>query len=84
MMMDAVIPEELMRDIPYMTLIGDSSLYIEHHHGMVSYCPERIIFETGCGLIKISGRNLIVERYTASEAGLKGKIDAVTVHESGR
>lgn len=82
--MAVIVPKELTHDMPYMTLIGDSSLYIEHHHGMISYCPEKIIFDTGIGLLTIAGRNLIVERYTAAEAGLTGKIDTVTVHESER
>ena len=83
-MADAFFPKELIHDIPYITLTGNSDLHIEQHRGMISYQPDDIIFETGCGLMKITGEQLVVIRYTASEAWLHGQIDAVIMKESGR
>ena len=74
---NSIIPAELVRDVPYVTITGSRSLQIEHHHGMVSYQPEQAAFDTGCGLLTITGSELVVHRYTSSEAGLTGRICTV-------
>ena len=80
---NSIIPAELVRDIPYITMSGSSSLQIEHHHGMVSYQPEKAAFDTGCGLLTITGSDLVVSRYTSSEAGLTGHICTVQLDAKG-
>lgn len=78
----SIIPVELIRDVPLVTITGCTSLQIEHHHGMVSYTPEQIAFDTGCGLLTVSGAELFVSRYSSSDAELTGHICNISL-ESG-
>ena len=80
----AFFPPELIHDVPHLTMTGSTGLHVEQHRGLIGYQPEEIVFRTGCGLLTVLGSDLQVLRYTASEADLSGRIDAVSIRSDAR
>jgi len=81
MQKEAFFPAELWQDLPHITLTGGQLLHIEQHHGMVSYQPNQIVFDTSRGMLTVMGESLHVRKYTSTEAQLVGQIDAVLLKE---
>ena len=53
MQKEAFFPAELWQDLPHITLTGGQLLHIEQHHGMVSYQPNQIVFDTSRGMLTV-------------------------------
>lgn len=76
-MRDELFPREVTSDVPRMTLTGHERLHVEQHKGLVDYAPEAIALRTACGLLRIDGAGMRFITYTAAEALIVGRIDAI-------
>lgn len=72
-----LFPQEVVSDVPRVTLTGDSEAHVEQHHGLIAYQPEEVAFRTGTGVLKIRGAGLRFRLYSVGEAVLTGRIDSV-------
>ncbi len=76
-----IFPREVVADIPRVTLVGNESLWIEQHHGLVGYQPEEVALRTSSGLLRVTGGGLRFRMYSSQEAMLCGRIDSVSFEE---
>lgn len=77
-MRDELFPREVISDVPRMTLTGHERLHVEQHKGLIDYAPDVIAMRTACGLLRIDGAGLRFVIYTAAEAVIVGRIDAIS------
>ena len=82
-MRDELFPREVTSDVPRLTLTGHERLHVEQHKGLVDYTPEAIALRTACGLLRIDGAGMRFVTYTAVEAVIVGRIDAISFPGQG-
>ena len=58
-------------------LYGNKQAIIEGCKGVVDYCEEFLKLDLGKLVLKISGRDLVIESYVYEELELKGEIVSV-------
>jgi len=60
------LPQEIMLNLPRITLIGNLHCYIENHQGIIEYTAENVRLAINPGELIVSGRDLTI-RYLANE-----------------
>lgn len=78
-MSEGLFPQEVVKDVPRVTLTGNDQVHVEQHKGLAAYRPEEVIFRTACGTLCIGGSELRLKRYTACEALVTGQVSSVSI-----
>lgn len=78
-----IFPREVVADVPRVTLVGNESLWIEQHHGLMGYQPGEVVLRTAGGLLRVTGDGLRFRMYSSQEAMLCGRIDSIALEEWG-
>ena len=72
--------------ISMVELWGSGRLLIEHHGGVLAYCPEEILISVSYGQLKVSGEDLTLSLMTRQRMIIQGKIQGLQIgdgcHES--
>ncbi|MCX8130269.1 MAG: sporulation protein YqfC [Clostridia bacterium] len=68
------LPKEVVLDIPKLVMLGNSNMIIENYKGIIEYDTNRIRVNTGMGIIKIQGNNLIIKEITSEDIMIDGKV----------
>ena len=71
------LPKDIMLNLPKITMVGRIQLYIENHKGIIEYSTERIRVNTNEGILKITGRNMIIKNIVTEEMVICGDIEIV-------
>ncbi len=71
------IPNDIVFDLPKITIIGNIQLYIENHRGIIEYTPESVRLSVSFGELEISGEMLTIRNITREEIHLDGLIRSV-------
>lgn len=79
-MLEKMFPAEVTGQIPCITLRGMQTATIEQHRGVLVYHPEEVAFKTNTGLIRITGKDLQLCSYSASEALVTGTITGISLN----
>ena len=69
--------------ISLVELWGSKRLLVEHHGGVLAYCPEEILVSVSYGRLKIKGEELSLSQMTRHRLIIRGKIQEVTVGDNG-
>ncbi len=71
------LPQDVMMDLPRITMIGQIHIYIENHRGLLAFSDKevRLLLEQGQLLIK--GNAFVIKTILPEEILLEGKIDQV-------
>lgn len=77
------LPQEVVLDLPQVSLVGNGFLRIENHRGIIEYQPDRIRVNTSRGEMAIRGRGLIIRTIVADEIVISGKVIAVELLDWG-
>lgn len=80
---DGLFPQEVVSDVPRITMTGAQMVHIEQHKGLIAYQPQEVAFRTASGALKITGGDLRFKLYTSSEAVLVGRIDGMAIAGQG-
>ena len=64
---------------PILELCGDRRVWIENHHGVKEYAPERISVSVRNGQIVICGSGMRLNRMQGKMIVITGKIETITV-----
>lgn len=83
MRVDGLFPQELVSDVPRLTMTGADMVHVEQHKGLIAYQPEEVAFRTAAGALKITGSDLRFKLYTSSEAVVTGRIGGITLASQG-
>ena len=57
------IPEDSMLNLPKITMMGNTQIFIENHMGVIEYSPHKLRIAVSFGEIEINGR-IFPEKYS--------------------
>lgn len=73
------MPEEVVSNVPKITIIGFDEILIENYKGILEYEEIYIRVNTHIGIINISGFNLNLEQMSKDDILVTGKVDSITL-----
>lgn len=71
------LPKDIMLDLPRVILLGNLQLYIENHKGIIEYSKNRIRVNTKNGILRITGKDLLIKTIVTEEIIICGSIDTM-------
>lgn len=77
------LPEDVILDLPRVTVLGGLQVTVENHKGIVLYSPERVVVGMTKGRIHISGRELVIGVIHEEEITVSGIVEGVTFERMG-
>jgi len=77
------LPQDVVFDLPRLTMIGDRQLYIENHRGVLHFSPDRLSLRLPNGRLEIAGRDLVIRGIWTEEVFVEGVITQVSINGQG-
>jgi sporulation protein YqfC len=71
------IPEDLITDVPRITITGRSHLSVENHLGIISFSEKELILSTHLGELQVLGDSFVLETIMDEEIDLAGSISEI-------
>ncbi len=71
------LPKEVILNLPLIAITGNKSLTIENYKGILEYDEEAIRISTASGIIKVTGRKLILNEINTEAIQITGFILSV-------
>jgi sporulation protein YqfC len=71
------LPQDVIFDLPRMTMIGNMQLYIENHRGVLHFSEEYLKLALTTGNIEIHGKHLSIRAILPEEVFVEGFIDEI-------
>lgn len=71
------LPEDILRSVPRMELIGTGEFRMEQHRGILAYGTEEIHISGGKMVVQVRGEGLELRAMTPTELLITGKICTV-------
>lgn len=72
------LPQDVMMDLPRITMIGQIHIYIENHRGLIAFSDKELRLLLKQGQLLIKGKSFVIKTILPEEILLEGKIDQVT------
>lgn len=72
------LPEDVMMDLPRITMIGQLHIYIENHRGLLQFSDTELRLMLKQGQLLVKGNHFVLKTMLPEEILLEGKIDQVT------
>ena len=79
----ASVPKDVTQGFPYITILGNSEIYIENYRGILEYTKDIIRIQTKLGRIEITGKRLHIDYYSNDEMKIKGIINKLEFQIGG-
>jgi sporulation protein YqfC len=71
------LPQDVVQDLPRITMIGNVQLYIENHRGVLHFSPDRLKLALTKGTLEIRGKQLVIRAILTEEVFIEGTIDDI-------
>ncbi|MFF2456651.1 sporulation protein YqfC [Peribacillus simplex] len=71
------LPQDVMMDLPRITMIGQLHIYIENHRGLLAFSDSEVRLMLKNGQLLIKGNAFVIKTILPEEIMLEGKIDKV-------
>ncbi|HVH96958.1 MAG TPA: sporulation protein YqfC [Bacillus sp. (in: firmicutes)] len=71
------LPQDVMMDLPRITMIGHIHIYIENHRGLITFSDKELRLLLKQGQLLIKGKAFVIKAIMPEEILLEGKIDQV-------
>ncbi|MFB6465765.1 sporulation protein YqfC [Cytobacillus sp. Hz8] len=71
------LPQDVMMDLPRITMIGQIHIYIENHRGLIAFSDKELRLLLKQGQLLIKGKTFVIKTILPDEILLEGKIDQV-------
>lgn len=71
------IPRDLVFDLPKLTVIGRTEIYLENHRGIIEYSLTRIRIGLIRGFMQIEGQDLEIKVLLPDEMSLTGEVHLI-------
>lgn len=71
------IPEDMLLNLPKVTIMGNTQVFIENHMGVIEYTPQKLRIGVAFGEILITGSDFFLKNILSDELSLEGKIQSV-------
>jgi sporulation protein YqfC len=71
------LPQDVMMDLPRITMIGQLHIYIENHRGLLTFTDKEVRLMLKHGQLLIKGQEMVIRTILPEEIMLQGKVDGV-------
>lgn len=71
------LPQDVLQELPRITLIGNKELYIENHRGVLSFSSGQITIALAKGSLEIFGEGLMIRNILGQELAVEGSIGEI-------
>jgi len=71
------LPQDVIMDLPRITMIGQIHVYIENHRGLLAFTDKELRLLLKQGQLLIKGQSFVIKTILPEEILLEGKIDEV-------
>ncbi|WP_150266377.1 sporulation protein YqfC [Paenibacillus tepidiphilus] len=71
------LPQDVLQELPRITLIGNKELYIENHRGVLHFSSGEIKLALASGTLEISGEGLSIRSILGQELAVEGIIGEI-------
>lgn len=71
------LPQDIMFDLPRLTMVGNKELLIENHCGVRHFSPEKLIFSLTQGSLEVEGSELVIRSILPQEVTVEGTISNI-------
>ncbi|MEX2416634.1 MAG: sporulation protein YqfC [Paenibacillaceae bacterium] len=71
------IPQDLIFDMPRITMIGNAQITIENHRGLDLFSSQLLRLRFEGGALEIAGENLVIRNILKNEVFIEGTIQKV-------
>ncbi|RSL34480.1 sporulation protein YqfC [Salibacterium salarium] len=71
------LPEDILMDVPRLTMIGQLHLHVENHHGVLHFSKDYIRLKLSKGELLIYGENFVIKKIYPEELLLEGIISEI-------
>ncbi len=72
------LPQDVMMNLPRITMIGQIHIYIENHTGLIAFSDKEVRLQVEQGELSIIGENLVIKTILPEEILLEGVIHSVS------
>ncbi|WP_071460171.1 sporulation protein YqfC [Bacillus massilinigeriensis] len=72
------LPQDVMMDLPRITMIGQIHIYIENHRGLLAFSDRELRLLLKQGQLLVKGKAFVIKTIMPEEILLEGQIDQVT------
>lgn len=77
------LPRDLVLDRPRLTMIGSSDMMIENYKSLLEYDDGRMRINTGTGIIRITGSDLVIREISQDDIVVSGTVRSVEFIDAG-
>ncbi|MCE5284673.1 MAG: sporulation protein YqfC [Pelosinus sp.] len=71
------IPEDIVMDLPRITMLGNMQILIENHKGIIEYTSSIVRIKINKGTLLISGQNLTLGNLQMEQILVEGTVEEV-------
>ncbi|MBM7584724.1 sporulation protein YqfC [Bacillus pakistanensis] len=71
------LPDDVMMDLPRITMIGQLHIYIENHRGLLTFTDKEVRLLLKQGQLLIKGKSFVIKMILPEEIMLEGNIHEV-------
>jgi len=71
------IPQDIILDLPRITMLGNQQLLVENHRGIIEYTPSLVRIKLNSGELIISGKNLLLGNLQIEQILVEGTVGDV-------
>lgn len=68
------LPQDVVFDLPRITMIGNMQLYIENHRGVLGFSNENLRLQLSVGELDVRGKDLVIRTILSEEVFVEGII----------
>lgn len=72
------LPQDVIMDLPRITMVGQIHIYIENHRGLITFTDKEVRLLLKNGQLLIKGTSFVIKNILPEEILLEGKVDQVT------
>lgn len=73
------LPKDLFLGVPVFTMNGNRELLVENHRGILQYSSQQMVIRSKAFPIRILGKNLRIDSYTADTLVVCGDIEEISL-----
>jgi sporulation protein YqfC len=71
------IPQDIVLDLPRITMLGNQQLLVENHKGIIEYTPSLVRIKLNQGELIISGKDLTLSNLQVEQILVEGTVGDV-------
>lgn len=72
------IPQDIVLDLPRITMLGNQQLLVENHKGIIEYTPSVVRIKLNQGELFVQGENLTLGNLQAEQILVEGVVRGIT------